>query len=153
MDNFINFVVSLMRYFFLDAKRISLPDVSGEQIEFFKFMIRFRYKILLFFSILSAQFTYADDTTKGLYFSSYEVTKENRTSLLVPVSKDISLYGVSDFKFNSWNKITISFSKNAISMVVNDVKKEYTDANVIPLQNYGIWNCLLMKLISQTVIP
>jgi DNA-binding SARP family transcriptional activator len=152
-------------------------------------MIRFRYKILLFFSILSAQSTYAVDTTKGLYFSSYEVTKENRTSLHVPVPKTISLYDgfsmnfeikirnelqnfgyifqmigknntclalvvsdlrvtdktvlsliigdkvlitfkrqeIADFQFEAWSRVTISFSKNGISMVVNGVKKEYTD--------------------------
>ncbi|MDR3217388.1 MAG: hypothetical protein LBU22_00150 [Dysgonamonadaceae bacterium] len=152
-------------------------------------MICFKYKILLFFSVLSAQFVYADDITKGLYFYSYEVNKENRTSLRIPVPQNISLYQgftisfdlmirdelqnfgyifqmigknntglalvvsdlrepeknvlsliigdkvlipfkgdeITDFEFDKWNTVTISFSEHAISMFVNGVKKEYLD--------------------------
>jgi hypothetical protein len=49
------------------------------------------YKVTLFFIVLSTQLIFADNTTTGLYFYSYEVNKENRTSLHIPVAGAISL--------------------------------------------------------------
>jgi hypothetical protein len=53
-------------------------------------MISCQYKIFLFFIILSVRSVFADTTTSGLYFYSYEVNKENRTSLYIPVPNVIS---------------------------------------------------------------
>lgn len=151
-------------------------------------MAVFRYKFTLFFVGLFFQPAFAEQITKGLYFQSYDVSKENRTSLHLPVPESVSLHDgftldfemnirneiqnfgyvfrlvgknstaldlvisdlrvrekvnllslltgnkvilafkkneVADFKFDTWNKVTVSFSKNIISMIVNGIKVEY----------------------------
>jgi DNA-binding SARP family transcriptional activator len=48
--------------------------------------------IVLFFIVLSSQLIVAEDITKGLYFYAYEVNKESRTSLRIPISEINSLH-------------------------------------------------------------
>jgi DNA-binding SARP family transcriptional activator len=63
-------------------------------------MILFRYKISLFVILLSIQQAFADSATRGLHFYSYEVNKENRTSLHIPLSDIHSIHDGFSMSFD-----------------------------------------------------
>jgi DNA-binding SARP family transcriptional activator len=71
-----------------------------------------------------------NNTYLDLVISDLRVLEKNNFISLISGNKPILTFKrneVADFKFDAWNKVTISFSRDIVSMIVNGVKKEYTD--------------------------
>jgi DNA-binding SARP family transcriptional activator len=82
-----------------------------------------------------------NNTSVDLVISDFRSKKKSNLLSLIIGDEIILAFKkteVADFKFDTWNRVSVSFSKNVISMVVNDVRKEYTgDYNNI--RNFDIY--------------